>query len=197
MPLASKLIFIAVLIATSAVGQGRVEDRGNARRFISDRYEFSTAVPRGWGVSTGLDTPVFLYSPSSEGFVQASIPQGGAVIAMESHDAVSGQARSATTPDAWARVDTRAVASSVPSIQSFEFPAESGVSLAVMCSYDERTFSPDQRAQHSVAIFWEFRHRLFAAHLSYNADDANGPALQSVFFQAVRSIRPLDSADKR
>jgi hypothetical protein len=183
--------FIAVLLARLAAGQGKVEGRGNDRRFISEKFEFSMAVPVSWGVSTGLDTPVFFYAPSSERFVQASIPEGGAVITIESHDTVSGQARSATTPDAWARVDTRAASSGVPPFEPFEFPTESGASRAVVCSYDELTFSPDQRALHSIAIFWEFGHRLFAAHLNYNSNDSNGPALRSVFFQTVRSIRPL------
>jgi hypothetical protein len=192
MSLISKILFLTVLLVAPSAGQGRVEGRGDARRFISEKYEFSLAVPVGWGVSAGLDTPVFFYSPSSERFGQSSIPEGGAVITVESHDAVSGRARSATTPDAWARADTRAVASSVPSIESFEFPTESGASHAVMCSYDEAAFTPDQRTVRSVAIFWEFRNKLFAAHLNYNAGDSNAPALQRVFLQAVRSTRPLD-----
>jgi len=71
-------------------------------------------------------------------------------------------------------------------------PRESGASRAVTCSYDEATLSPDQHTQHSVAIFWEFDQKLFAAHLNYNANDSNGPALEKVFLQTVRSIRPFD-----
>jgi hypothetical protein len=60
----------------------------------------------------------------------------------------------------------------------------------VICSYDEAAFGPDQRTQHSVAIFWEFGHKLFAAHLNYNANDSSWPAFEKVFLQTVRSTRP-------
>jgi len=191
MSLTLRSIFLVVLFTATATSEGRVEGLGVARRFISQKYMFSMAVPVGWGVSTGLDTPVFFYAPSSGRFVQDSIPPGGAVITVESHDTVSGQRKSGTTPEAWARVDTRAVASSVPSIEPFEFPKESEISHAVICSYDEPTFSPAERKQHSVAIFWAFSQRMFSAHLNYNAGDPNATALENVFLQIVRSVRPL------
>jgi hypothetical protein len=153
---------------------------------------FSMAVPAGWGVSTGLDTPVFFYAPSLEIFVQAAIPDGGAVITTEPHDTVSGRARSATTPEAWALAEAHALASNDPPIKPFQMPKASGASRAVICSYDEPTFSSDQHTQHSVAIFWEFNQKLFAAHLNYNANGSNGPDLEKVFLRIVRSFRPLD-----
>lgn len=149
------------------------------------------AVPGGWGVSVRLDTPVFFFAPPSERFIQDAIPKGGAVITVEAHDGESGQAQLATTPEAWALADMRAFASGSPKVQSFQFPTESGVSQAVICSYDEPMFSPDQQTQHAVAIFWKFDKELLAAHLRYNANDSNAPSLQRVYFQTLRSIRPL------
>jgi len=184
-------IVVLGLLAVPATSEGKVESRGATRRFISQRYGFSMAVPGGWGVSVTLDTPVFFYAPPSERFIQDAIPKGGAVITVAAHDTESGQAKSATTPEAWASADVRAFASGRPTVQSFQFSTESGVSQAVMCSYDEPTFSPDQHTAHSVVIFWEFDKQLFAAHLRYNADDSNAPALRKVYFQTVRSIRPL------
>jgi hypothetical protein len=186
-----KILFLVVLLVPPGASQGRVEGRGAARRFVSPRYMFSMAVPLGWGVSTELDTPVFFYARSSERFVQDEIPQGGAVITTESHDTTSGLSRSATTPEAWALADVRAFASNTPPIKPFQMPRESGASIAVMCSYDETIFSPDQRVKHSVAIFWEFRKRLLAAHLNYNANDPSGPAFEKVFLRTVRSVRPV------
>ncbi len=191
MRLAFKTGLLATLLAASGAGQGRVEGRGDARRFISEKHRFSVDIPVGWGVSAALDTQVFLYAPSSERFVQDNIPQGGAVITIKSHDTVSGAARSATTPQAWARTDLGVLAAKASPNEPFQFPADSGVSRAVMCSYDEPTFSPAQQTQHSVAIFWEFKQELFAAHLNYNANDPHAPELRRVFLQAVRSIRPL------
>ncbi len=188
----AKTVPLVILLAGLAASKGRIEVRGQAREFVSDRYGFSMAVPPGWGASVELDTPVFFYAPDSEKFVQAEIPNGGAVLTTECHDTISGLARSATTPEAWARVDMRISASGVSPIESFKFPRESGVSHAVISSYNELTFSPDQRVQHSVAIFWQFGETLFAAHLNYNASDRNGPALQRAFLRTIRSFRPLD-----
>lgn len=184
-------VILLVLLALPAASEGKVEGRGATRRFISQKYGFSMAVPEGWGVSVRLDTPVFAYAPPSERFIQDSIPKSGAVITVESHDSESGQARSATTPETWASADIRAFGSGSPTVQPFQFPIESAVTHAVVCSYDEPTFSPDQQPEHSVAIFWEFDKGLFAAHLRYNANDSNAPVLQKVYFQTVRSIRPL------
>jgi hypothetical protein len=188
----SKIVFLAVLLAAPAASQGRVEGHGVARRFISQKYMFSMAVPVGWAVSTLLDTPVFFYASSSERFVQDAIPQGGAVITTASHDTVSGQSKSATTPETWALADAHVFASNSPPIEPFQMPRESGASRAVMCSYNEAALSLDQHTQHSVAIYWEFKQKLFEAHLRYNAEDSNGPALEKVFLQTVRSLRPLD-----
>ena len=192
MSLVSKIVYLALSLAAPAASQGKVEGRGAARLFIGEKYGFSMAVPVGWGVSTKLDTPVFFYAPPSERFVQAAIPKGGAVIVVEPHDSVSGQARSATTPQEWVLADARASASSSPLIKRVEMPRESRASRAVMSSYDEATFSPDQQKQHSVGIFWEFDQKLFAAHLNYNVNDSSGPAFEKVFLQIIRSIRPLE-----
>lgn len=193
MSLLSKIVFLTAFLAAPSRSQVKVEGRGATRRFISQEYGFSMAVPKGWGVSTGLDTPVFFYAPPSKRFVQDAIPPGGAVITTNAHDMVSGQEKSATTPAAWALANVRIVASSTPPIKPFKFPRESRISRAVTCSYDEVTLSPEQRTQHSVAIFWDFGQKLFAAHLNYNANDSRGPAFERVFFQTIRSIRPLNN----
>lgn len=91
----------------------------------------------------------------------------------------------------------RGVSSGNPSVEPLEMPEQSGVSRAVVSSYDEATFSPDEQAQHCVSVFWEFKQKLFAAHLNYVANDPKGPALKKLFLETVRSIRPLDGAEKR
>lgn len=185
---AGALLISGTLIA---LGQGTVQERGGARLFVSGEYGFSIAVPDGWGVSAALDTPVFFFAPSPAAFIQDNIPRGGGVIAMQAHDTVSGKAKAATTPEAWATADPFADASSPSLIEPFQFPPESGVARAVLRFYDEPNFGPDQRPRHTVAIFFEFRQKLFAARLSYNLNDPTGPMLQRVFQQTVRSLRPL------
>jgi hypothetical protein len=183
----ARVILLAVLVVAPALSQGSVEGHGSARRFLSQKYGFSMAVPPEWSVSTGLDTPVYFCAPRSARFVQDQIPKGGAVITTE-----FGQRR-ARTPEEWAHADALAEASTAPPIEKFQFPPESGASHAVMCAYDEAKFSLDERKQHSVAIYWEFHGGLFASRLRYNSDDKAGPSFEEVFLQTVRGIRPLRS----
>jgi hypothetical protein len=191
MSLVRKILILTVLPNAFSLGQGRVEGRGAARRFASPKYGFSMALPVGWGVSPGLDTPVLFHAPPSGTFGQATIPKGGAVITVEPHDATSGRERSAATPEAWALADVGAEAKDSPPVKPFEMPLESRAMHAVVGSYDERTFSPDEQPHHAVAVFWEFDRMMFAAHLRYNVNDPEGPAFERIFLETVRSFRPL------
>jgi hypothetical protein len=192
MSLVFTMILVAVLSCTPAMSQGRVEGRGATRRFISEKYKFTMSVPAGWSISPGLDVPVFFYAPPSGRFVQATIPRGGGVIAVQSHDSVSGQAKLAASPEKWASADALASGSALPRIEPFHFPSQSGVSRAVVSSYNQAAYSPDEETQHVTAIFWECEHELFAAHFNYNAEDPIGPTLEKVFLRTIRSFRPLE-----
>lgn len=192
MSLAINMAMVASLLAfPSAHGEGRVEGRGVGERFVSVKYGFSMSVPPGWGVSTALDTPVYFFARSSQMFVQDQIPAGGAVIAVEAHDATSGSSHSAKTPREWAVADAQGEASGAPAVGPFEMPVKSEASGAVETSYDEETFTPDERPKHCVAIFWEFRGELFSAHLRFNAGDSIGPRVTNALLGTVRSLRPL------
>lgn len=198
MPLVFRMILLASLLAVPAAnGEGKVQGQGAGKRFVSVKYGFSMSVPRGWGVSTALDTPVYFFASPSQRFVQDAIPSGGAVIAVESHDATSGLSGSATTPRGWAVADARGEASGTPEIEALEMPKESGTSAVVESSYDEETFSPDERKKHCIAVFWEFGGELFAARLRFNAGDSIGPEVTKVFLETIRSIRPFLKASGR
>lgn len=193
-----RMILVASLLAVlGANGQGKVEGQGAEKRFASVKYGFSMSVPPGWGVSTALDTPVYFFASPSQRFVQDAVPSGGAVIAVESHDAASGLTGAATTPREWAVADARVEASGTPVIQALEMPKESRTSAAVESSYDEEPFSQDERKQHCIAVFWEFGGRLFAARLRFNAGDSVGPQVTKVFLDTVRSIRPFLNSSGR
>lgn len=186
----------AVIALHAADGEGRIENRGNARRFVSQKYGFSMPVPLRWGVSTRLDTPVYFYSTSSRSFGQFTFPKGGAVITVTAHDSVSGKSKAAETPSKWAIAEANSSSSDSPSVAPFEMPKESRASGAVELSYNEDTFSPEQQAHHLVAVFWEFNGELFGAQLSYVSDDPNGPTLEKLFLETVKGIRPLESGNK-
>jgi len=190
--------FAIALLAISALrGQGRLEGRGAARRFVSDKYGFSIAVPPGWHVALEKDTPMYINFSSARGLSQLELPKGGASIVVGCQEDLPGRNRLGKSPLEWAASDARVLSSGNPLIEPLEMPKESGASRAVMSSYDDATFGPDDQAQHCVAIFWEFNRRLFEAHLNYLADDRNGPALKEAFLDTIRSIRPLEKATGR
>ncbi len=180
----ARVVLLAVLAVAPALSQGTVEGHGAARRFISRKYGFSMAVPVGWGVSTGLDTPVFFYAPRSARFIQDQIPEGGAVI-------MTGPQGRSKTPEGWALADMNAEASAIQPIEKFQFPPESRALHAVICAYDEAKLSPDERAEHSIGVYWEFGGKLFAGHLRYNAGDKASSSFEKAFFWAIRSLRPV------
>lgn len=189
-------LVIALVAANDAGGQGRLEGSGSGNRFISEKYGFSMAVPPGWHVSLEKDTPMFINFSSAEGRSQLTLPKGGAVIVVVAQDALPGRHRLGSSTMEWATTDARGVSSGSPSIKPLQVPKESGVSQAVMSSYDVATYSPDEQAQNCVAAFWEFDQKLFAAHLYYVARDPKGSELEKIFVNTVRSIRPLEKSEK-
>lgn len=192
--IAISTIWLAVAAAANA--QGRLEGSGLAGRFISERYGFSIAVPLGWHVSLEKDTPMFINFNSAQGVSQLTLPKGGAAIAVVAQDALRGRRRLAASPSDWARIDARQVASGNSPAQSLDMPKESGILHAVVSSYDEATYSPDDQAQHCTAVFWEFDKKLFAAHLFYVAGDPKGRDLEKIFVDTIRGIRPLRKSDQ-
>jgi hypothetical protein len=193
------LLLIATALAATGVadGQGRLEGSGAARRFISEKYGFSIAVPRGWLVDPSKDTPVyFSFSPAeAEDFNrQLRLPRGGAVISLVAQESLP--MRSSRTLSDWAVADARGTSAESPSARPFETPTESGMTSAIVSSYDTATFGPDDRSEHHVSIFWEFREKRFAAHLLYPAHDPKGTEFEKVFLQTVRSIRPMGKGSK-
>ena len=121
---------------------------------------------------------------------QLTLPKGGASIVVVVQENLPGRDRLSSSPSEWAVSDARGVASGSPSIRELEMPEESGGSRAILSSYNVATFSPDEQPQHCVAIFFEFDKKLFAAHLTYVANDRNGPAIEYSFVSIIRSIRP-------
>jgi len=182
---------IALALAISAHGQGKIEGQGAATRFISEKYGFSIAVPPGWHASLERDLPIYVNFTETRGPQQLTLPAHGATIVVVAQETLPGRRRLAKSPSDWAEIDARGVSSGDPAISAMEMPKESGVSKATTSSYDEATFSADDQAQHSLAAFWEFDHKLFAAHLNYIVNDPDGPTLEKLLLETIRSIRPL------
>ena len=193
------LLLIATALAATGVarGQGRLEGRGTTRRFISEKYGFSIAVPPRWLVDPSKDTPMyFSFSPAeAEDFNgQLKLPRGGAVISVVAQDSLPMRGSRALSD--WAVADARGTSVEGPSVRPFETPTESGMTSAIISSYDTATFGPGDQSEHHVNIFWEFREKRFAAHLLYPAHDPNGTEFEKAFLQTVRRIRPMDKGSK-
>lgn len=190
-------LIISLAAATGACGQGRLAGSGGTKRFVSERYGFTIAVPPGWYVSLDKDTPMYVNFGPDKALPQLRLPPGGASIVVVAQETLPGQPRLGSTPTAWAMTDARGVSSTEPSVRPFEVPTASGMTDAVITSYDEATYGPGDQPQHCVAIFWRFAGKLFAAHLNYITNDPNSAAIEKVSFETIRSIRPLEKSGKR
>ena len=194
-----RIAFFTIGLAAVSVadGQGRLEGRGSARRFVSEKYGFSIAVPPRWLVDPSQDTPMyFSFSPSEAGEFnhQLKLPKGGAVISVVAQDSLPGHQPRGLSE--WAAADARGVSAETPSIRPFEMPTDTGVATATISSYDSAAFGPDDQSEHRLNIFWEFRQKLFVAHLLYPAHDPKGHEFEKIFLDTVGSIRPLRNLEK-
>jgi len=187
------IVGLTVAVATS--GQGRIEEgQRGSKRFISEKYGFSIAVPVGWLVDPSNDTPMyFSFSPAQgqEFNHQLRLPRGGAVISVVAQEDLPGPPRSLRD---WAAADARGDYARDPPIRDLEMPSASGISEALISFHDTPVFGPDDQSQHTVSIFWEFGGRRFAAHLLYPLNDPKAVRFERVLVDTVRSVRPLRKA---
>jgi len=139
----------------------------------------------------------FSFTPSEaqEFNRQLKLPKGGAVISVVALDRFQGLGF--RTLDEWAVADAKGVSAGPPFTHSFDVPADSRVTAAIISVYDSATFGPDDQSEHRVNVFLEFRQKFFAAHLMYQTHDAKGSAFEKVFLDTIRSIRPIEGAKNK
>src|SRR5579862_7004993 len=104
------VLAMAFALVATTYGEGKLEGKGNARRFVSQKYGFSIGAPPRWLVDAAKDTPMFFsFSPSeaAEFNQQAQLPKGGAVISVLAQDALPGPHPGDLF--AWATIDARGV----------------------------------------------------------------------------------------
>ncbi len=194
----AQYVFTAMASIALVCAQGKLEERGNTRRFVSEKYGFSIAVPTKWLVDPSKDTAMFFsFGPSDSGEFnhQLKLPKGGAVISVVPLEVFHGlESRSLSD---WAMADAGDDAVEKPSPRPLEISSTTGITKAVMSSYDSKTFGPDDQPEHRVNIFWEFRQKLFAAHLMYPAHDSKGPEFEKIFLNTIHSVRPIEKAGKQ
>ncbi len=184
--------FPLVILTIAGQAQGKLEGPGAAKRFISEKYGFSTYVPMGWRIELPADRLLLYNYPASRALPQGQLPKGGAQITVVMKDALSGERPYGNTLQEWATNDMRIETGSTPSsTERFEMPRESGAKNAITLSYDTAIFGIGQQKQHIVDVYWEFKQKYFAGYLYYVANDPKGAVLEKTFLNTIRSFRPL------
>jgi hypothetical protein len=79
-----------VMLTIAAQGQGKLEGRGAAQRFVSEKYGFLIAIPTGWRVELPVDRLLLYSYPASRALPQGRLPEGGAQIALIMKETLSG-----------------------------------------------------------------------------------------------------------
>jgi hypothetical protein len=147
------------------------------------------AVPKGWLVDRSRNTPIyFSFSPAEAADFnnQLKLPKGGAVISVVALDEIPAHYRSVSE---WAVADAKGNSAGTPSVKKLDLSSDTGVGDAIISTYDTKTFSEGERPEHHVSVFWEFRQRLFAAHLMYLAHDSKGNSFEGVLLETMNSLR--------
>jgi hypothetical protein len=120
---------------------------------------------------------------------QLRLPAEGAIINVISWDSLLRR-RGDDSLAGWANLDAVNAAPGTAVSVPLDTPQVTGISEALIVSFDVATFGPDDQAQRSVGVYWIYRHERFAAHLSYVLGDPKGFAYEDVLKQVVFSIRP-------
>jgi hypothetical protein len=187
-----------VMLTIAAQAQGKLEGRGAAQRFVSEKYGFSISIPTGWRVELPVDRLLLYNYPASRALPQGRLPEGGAQIAVIMKETLSGGRLYGNSLSEWAANNMRIETDGTPaSPEPFEMPRESGTMNAITLSYDTAIFGIGQQGQHMVTVYWEFERKFFAAYLYYVANDPKGAAVEKVFLNTVRTLRPLRRPNKR
>lgn len=160
-------------------------------QYTSRKYRFSLEVPMGWryGRSASEGLPLIINFQWSQLQPQLDLPKGGAIIHMISEEGLP-EPNGSYTLEEWAEFDERAGVSETVSSRALSLPKETGISRAIMASFDEKTYSPSEQRQHQTAVYWDFRGRRFAAYLNFIVGDPKAKEYRDTLLEIMRSFRP-------
>jgi hypothetical protein len=154
-------------------------------------YGFSLQQPSGWHVALDKnELPVFVNFPWSKMKAQLRLPAGGAVVNLVAWTKLPRR-RGDGSLSGWSHLDDVRAAPGTLVSRPLHLPASTGIAEAILVSFDEATFGPDDQAQREVSIYWTFRGERFGAHLFYLLGDPQGARYEAILEQIVASIRPL------
>jgi hypothetical protein len=154
-------------------------------------YQFSVLPMPGWRTGTDKDgMPIFVNFPWSKMQPQLRLPKGGAIVNLVAWDSLLRR-QGDESLTGWARLDSVNAAPRTVTSQNVDVPPPSEISEAILVSFDQATFGPDDQPQHEANAYWIFRSKKFAAHLSYIVGDPKGAGYEAALKQLVLSVRPL------
>ena len=184
---------LAVALSLLCMGQGRDQQaRVRPKRIPIRMYAFSIEAPDGWRAGIGKDVlPMFVNFPWSKMQAQLRLPAGDATINVVSWTSLVRR-KGDELLTGWARLDAARAASGSVNSSVLVTPPSTGISEAILMSFDEATFGPDDQAQRDVSVYWTYQRENFAAHLSYVLGDPKGGQYENTLRQIVFSVRPLE-----
>jgi hypothetical protein len=182
---------IVVCLSVLAFGQG-VAGPEPVRPMLVPTYGFSVEPPPGWLASMGKASrlPIFVNAPLSKMQDLLRLPEGGAIINLLAWDSLPRR-RGDESLVGWAHVDAVNAAPATIGSRVLNVPPSTGISDAILVSFDEATFGPDDQTQHEISAYWTFRGKNFAAHLFYVVGDPKAAEYEGVLKGIVLSVRPL------
>jgi len=184
---------LIVWLSSFFLGQRPAAHPGLPKRIPVPKYGFSVERPDAWRARVwwkdGL--PIFVNFPWSEMGAQLTLPEGGASINLISFEDAHRRRRRDDSLAGWANFDAALAAPGTLASAPLDVPAPTGISEALLTSFNVATFSRDDQAQRHVSVYWAYRKEKFAAHLFYVVGDPKGASYGNVLRQVVFSIRPV------
>jgi hypothetical protein len=182
---------LAFAVCFSLACFGQEPSRIDGKRIYIRTYGFSILPPAGWQVGMGEGgLPIFVNFPWSKMGAQLRLPAGGSIIGIVSWNGLTRRKGDGSLAG-WAHLDAVIAAPGTMVSKRIEAPPATEISEAIMVSFDDETFGPDDQPQHEIRVYWEFRREKFAAHLSYVIGDPKATTYQAVLQQIVFSVRPI------
>lgn len=170
---------------------GAPQSREPSGRIRIRKYRFSIEIPSGWRTRIGEDgLPIFVNFPWARMQAQLRLPERGAIIRVAAWDNLRRR-RGDESLAGWAKLDTVIAAPRTVATRVIDVPSRTEISEAILVSFDEATFGPDDQVQRDVRVYWSYRGKRFAAYLNYIIGDTKGNAYEALLKQIVFGIRPL------
>ena len=187
-----RLAFLSAVIGLSLLCSGpEVGAATQVRRVLIRTYQFSVLPMPGWRTGTDKDgMPIFVNFPWSKMQPQLRLPKGGAIVNLVAWDSLLRR-HGDESLTGWAHLDAVNAEPGTVISQNVDALPPAEIAEAILLSFDEATFGPNDQQQHEMNAYWTFRLKKFSDHLSYIVGDPRGREYEDALRHLVLSVRPL------